>query len=84
MEYRGYLIEGDNTFGMKVIKNKGSGQLPTLLKGSYTKAVMAQQDIDIYLLRKEEEENKPAAIKKVKLTPRGEEVNDEDSGSRDH
>lgn len=82
MEYRGYFIEGDGTFGMKVIKNKGSGALPVLLKGSYTKAVMAQADIDIYLLRKQEEEDKPAAIKKVKLFPRGE-VNDEDSGSRD-
>ena len=70
MEYRGYKIEGDKTFGMYLIKTIGSGGLPDVLKGSYTKTKEAQWAIDQYVLLKEEKENRPAPIKKVKLTPR--------------
>lgn len=71
MEYKGYKIEGDGTFGMKVIKTIGSGgSLPEMLLGSYTKIIDAMHQIDRYVLIKGERDNKPPAIKKVKLTPR--------------
>ena len=71
MEYRGYVIEGDGTFGMKVIKYPGrGGAIPQCLEGSFTKAQEAMYAIDQYLLIKEERDNKPEPIKKIKLTPR--------------
>jgi hypothetical protein len=71
MEYRGYSIEGDGTFGMKVIKYPGrGGTIPQCLEGAFTKAKEAMYAIDQYLLIKEERDNKPEPIKKVKLTPR--------------
>jgi hypothetical protein len=71
VEYRGYSIEGDGTFGMKVIKYPGrGGAIPQCLEGSFTKPQEAMFAIDQYLLLKEEKENKPEPIKKVKLQPR--------------
>jgi hypothetical protein len=71
MEYKGYSIEGDGTFGMKVIKYPGrGGAIPHCLEGSFTKAQEAMFAIDQYLLIKQERDNKPEPIKKVKLTPR--------------
>ena len=69
MEYKGYKIEGDKTFGMFLIKTS-VGSLPDVLKGRYTKTREAQFAIDQYEILKEERENRPAPIKKVKLTPR--------------
>lgn len=70
-EYRNYVIEGDGTFGMKVIKYPGAGGgIPNCLKGSYSNEKLAKQAIDVYLTFKQEEADKPAPIKKVKLTPR--------------
>ena len=70
MEYNGFRIEGDKTFGMFLIKNIGPGALPEILKGSFTKTQEAKFAIDQYALIKEERDNKPPAIKKVKLFPR--------------
>lgn len=70
MEYRGFKIEGDKTFGMFLIKTVGPGSLPDVLKGSYTRTREAQWAIDQYELFKQERDNRPAPIKKVKLTPR--------------
>lgn len=82
MEYRGYVIEGDGTFGMKVIKYPGrGGAIPQCLEGSFTKAQEAMYAIDQYLLIKEERDNKPEPIKKVKLTPREVKDNGSDEGS---
>jgi hypothetical protein len=88
MLYKGYSIEGDGTFGMKVIKFPGrGGGLPKCLEGSYTKAVDAQYAIDFYLARKQEQEEieaaKPEPIKKVKLYPREVKTNDAESTSGD-
>lgn len=71
MEYKGYDIVSDGTYGMKLIKKIGPGTCPYILQGSYTKIVDAQHAIDQYVLVKEERDNKPPAIKKVKLFPRG-------------
>lgn len=70
VEYKGYKIEGDGTFGMKVIRRIGAGTLPQFLLGSYTKVENAKADIDSYLAQKQEEADKPAPVQKVKLTPR--------------
>lgn len=65
-----YDIVGDGTFGMKLIKKVGSGTLPEMLKGMYSKFENAAHDIDTYLTMKEEQNNRPPIIKKVKLYPR--------------
>lgn len=69
MEYKGYRIEGDRTYGMFLIKTN-VGSLPDILKGSFTRTREATYAIDQYEIVKQERENKPAPIKKVKLTPR--------------
>lgn len=69
-EYKGYKIEGDGTFGHKVIKTIGPGALPLDLRGSFTRAFNAQYAIDRYLIEKELEAAKPERVQKVKLTPR--------------
>lgn len=53
IEYRGYIIEHDGSFGMKKIKAKGSGALPKALKGSFTNSANAIRVIDLYLAEKE-------------------------------
>jgi hypothetical protein len=53
MEYNGYNIESDQTFGMKVIKNIGRGALPMELRGVFTTTHAAQRAIDISLVKKE-------------------------------
>jgi len=71
MEYKGYVIESDGTFGMSVIKSPGrGGQIPDMFRGSYTKVREAKMAIDQYILFKQEIENRPPPIKKVKLFPR--------------
>lgn len=71
MEYRGYRIEGDGVFGMKLIKFPGQGgQISNYLKGMFTNFNEAKKAIDYYKDMVEERENKPEPIKKVKLTPR--------------
>lgn len=81
-EYNGFRIKSDGTFGMFNI-HPITGSVPEILRGSYTRKSFAMSDIDKYNSFKEELENKPAPIKKVKLTPR--EVNDDstDLGSGD-
>lgn len=84
MEYKGYKIEGDGTFGMKVIKVIGfGGTLPEVLKGAYSKAVDAMQAIDSYLVIKQERDNRPPPIKKVKLYPREVKSNGTEGEGRD-
>lgn len=71
MEYKGYMIVGDGTFGMKMIKKPGQGgTIPKMLEGAYSSVINAKKAIDIYATIKEEIASKPAPIKKVKLTPR--------------
>lgn len=77
MDYKGYKIEGDGTFGYQNIKTIGSGgSLPDILKGSFTRTAFAIKAIDSYVADKEEEANKPPRVQKVKLTPREVKNND--------
>lgn len=46
MEYNGYKIVGDGTFGMKHIHTIGRGSLPKALKGSFSSDREAKQAID--------------------------------------
>jgi len=66
------VIESDGTFGMSVIKSPGrGGQIPDIFRGSYTRIREAKLAIDQYLRFKQEIEDRPPPIKKVKLYPRG-------------
>ncbi|MOA48043.1 hypothetical protein D3C78_1707330 [compost metagenome] len=49
VEYKGYTIAGDGTFGMKEIKPIGKGSVPNALRGKYTTSYRAQIAIDTYL-----------------------------------
>jgi hypothetical protein len=53
MEYSGYNIVGDGTYGMKLIKTIGRGSLPLELRGVFTDSRMAQRAIDNTLSKKE-------------------------------
>jgi hypothetical protein len=53
MEYKGFDIIGDGTFGMKVIKAVGKGSVPMLLRGSYSNDRFAQHAVDVHLSNKE-------------------------------
>ena len=58
VEYKGYKIMGDGTFGMKLIKRIGSGSLPKILSGSFTGFGPAKQAIDSSFLVKERKDAK--------------------------
>jgi|TARA_R110000796_G_scaffold103981_3_gene213490 hypothetical protein len=49
MEYKGYKIEGDGTYGNKVIKPIGKGSVHKNLRGSFTTSVFAIKHIDAHL-----------------------------------
>jgi hypothetical protein len=53
MEYMGYIIEGDGTYGMKVIKPIGRGSIPLELRGTFTTITTAKRVIDILNSKKE-------------------------------
>jgi hypothetical protein len=61
MEYKEYIIEGDGAFGMKVIKQTGSGAIPVLLRGHFTNEITAMKQIDLYLSHKEVKNGKEAS-----------------------
>lgn len=52
MEYEGYAIVGDRTFGYMNIKPIGKGSVPLELRGSYTNSNFAKKSIDTYLSTK--------------------------------
>lgn len=56
-EYRGYNIEGDGTFGMKIIKSIGRGALPLDLRGNFTSDGAARKAIDLVVIAKEKSDN---------------------------
>lgn len=60
MEYRGYKIEPDGTYGHKVIKST-KGPLPNLLKGSYTNHEFAKRAINLVVDEKEAKDG-PATV----------------------
>lgn len=53
MEYRGFKIVGDGTYGYKEIKPVGRGSIPTQLRGIWTTVREAQRAIDLNQDRKE-------------------------------
>lgn len=53
MEYRGYKIDGDGTYGYKEIKPVGRGSVPMPLRGAWTSAKDAQRAIDNEMNKKE-------------------------------
>ena len=59
--YKGYVIQGDGTFGLKVIKSVGAGILPRALKGSFTGFTAARVAIDNYLDSKEARNGKKSS-----------------------
>lgn len=46
MEYKGFNVVGDGTFGHTIIKNIGKGPLPKRLRGTFTSPKMAMIEID--------------------------------------
>jgi hypothetical protein len=57
-EYRGYNIDGDGTFGMKIIKPTTRGSVPGELRGSFTTEYFAKRTIDQFLNAKEVKDGK--------------------------
>ena len=61
MEYKGYKIESDGTYGNKIIKPLSKGSVHKNLRGSFTTSVFAMKQIDAHL---EEVENGKAKSNK--------------------
>jgi len=61
MEYNGFLIEGDKTYGMKHVKAQGRGSVPLALRGAYTSYGQAMKAIDSVLAAKEEVDVTPSS-----------------------
>lgn len=57
VEYNGYQIDTDGTYGMKMIKTIGRGSLPLELRGVFTNTYMAKKAIDISLAIKNKEKD---------------------------
>ncbi len=53
MEYRGYMIVSDGTYGYREIKPKGRGSVPVHLRGIWVTVRDAQRAIDMMVDRKE-------------------------------
>ena len=50
MDYKGYDIKGDGSYGYKNIAPiGGKGSIPVALKGTYTTSAFAERAIDAYL-----------------------------------
>jgi len=58
LEYNGYYIENDGTYGQKLIKPVGKGSVHLSLRGSYTTVAFAKRAIDVYLSTKVEANGK--------------------------
>lgn len=52
LEYKGFAIEGDGTFGYKTIKPVGKGSVALELRGVFTNTGFAKQAIDTYVSKK--------------------------------
>lgn len=62
MEYKGYNIDSDGTFGMKVIKPTTKGSVPNPLRGVFTTNGFAMKAIDAFLLDKGDNTNGKAVV----------------------
>ena len=52
LEYKGFSIVGDGTFGYKSIKPIGKGSVALELRGIFTNYSFAKQAIDAYVSKK--------------------------------
>lgn len=52
LEYNGYKIVGDGTYGCKEVKSIGRGAIPNSLRGQFTTEKMAKQAIDSHVASK--------------------------------
>lgn len=52
LEYKGYQIVGDGTFGNYLIKPLGKGSVHLSLRGTYTSSGVAKRSIDQYESKK--------------------------------
>ncbi|MDB4302077.1 hypothetical protein N9924_00780 [bacterium] len=50
IDYNGFNITTDGTFGYHVIKPIGKGSIPKSLRGSFTNTTFAKKSIDAYLV----------------------------------
>jgi hypothetical protein len=57
MEYKGYSVEGDNTFGYHKVRAVGKGSVHLVLRGSYTTPTEAMLAIDRFLDAQEVKNN---------------------------
>ena len=57
IEYKGYKVMGDKTYGFKEIKPVGKGSVHLSLRGKYTTLAAARQAIDSYLDSKQVKDN---------------------------
>lgn len=58
IEYNGYKIVNDDTFGYKEIKPLGRGSIHLSLRGKFTTEKVARQAIDNYLASKVNKDDK--------------------------
>lgn len=58
VEYNGYRIVGDGTYGYKEIKQTGRGSIHLSLRGKFTTEKVARQAIDQHLNSKVNKDDK--------------------------
>lgn len=57
MEYNGFNIKSDGTFGYLKVHTIGAGKLPKILGGLYTSIGNARKAVDSYINHKEAAKN---------------------------
>lgn len=63
LEYKGYQIVGDGSFGYKQIKATGKGSVHLELRGAYTNSKQAELAIDRFLAIQASKPAKKGAVK---------------------
>lgn len=58
MDYNGFKIVGDGTYGYKEVKQIGRGAVPLSLRGKFTTEKVARQAIDQHLSSKVNSDDK--------------------------
>lgn len=63
IEYNGFLIKSDGTYGMSMVRQKGSGKLPEVFDNAfYTKPSFAKAAIDRYVASKPAKKEKNEVV----------------------
>ena len=58
MDLKGFKVVPDRTYGYFSVKRDGKGPIPEVLKGLYTKSILAEKAIASYLTKSGKIENK--------------------------